>query len=161
MITVEYAFQKLKVPNKIVVTENNTTHQINYNKNINSLLAGICVNLGLLKPDVKDYVLDFDNVVLNNNKQDARTSYKMTKAYHPCFANIGNNTVYFENRNGNTPAKYAQEQALENCFKNLKDNSISIKSFRGDAASYQKGVIAVLEENVKTFLHQKRHQCRF
>ncbi|MCO5249099.1 MAG: hypothetical protein M9887_09150 [Chitinophagales bacterium] len=52
--TVEYAFQKLKVPNKIVVTENNTTHQINYNKNINSLLAGICVNLGLLKPDVKD-----------------------------------------------------------------------------------------------------------
>ena len=149
--TVEYAFQELKIPNKIVVTENNITHQINYNKNINNLLTGICVYLGLLNPDVKDYVLDFDNVVLNNNKQDARTSYKKTKAYHPCFANIGNNTVYFENRNGNTPAKYAQEQALKNCFKNLDDNSISIKSFRGDAASYQKGVIAVLEENVEHF----------
>lgn len=149
--TVEYAFQELKIPNKIVVTENNITHQINCNKNINDLLLGICVNLGLLKPDVKDYVLDFDNVVLNNNKQDAKTSYKKTKAYHPCFANIGNKTVYFENRNGNTPAKYGQEQALENCFKNLNDHNISVQSFRGDAASYQKGVIAVLEENVEHF----------
>src|SRR5690625_310493 len=40
--TVEYAFQELKIPNKIVVTENNITHQINYNKNINNLLTGIC-----------------------------------------------------------------------------------------------------------------------
>lgn len=149
--TVEYAFQELKIPNKLVVTENNITHQINYNKNINNLLSSICVNLGLLKANVKDYVLDFDNVVLNNDKQDAKTSYKMTKAYHPCFANIGNNTVYFENRNGNTPAKYAQKQALENCFENLNANKISIKSFRGDAASYQKEVIAVLEKNVSHF----------
>lgn len=149
--TVEYAFQELKTPNKIVVTENNITHQINYNRNVSNLLAGICVDLGLLMAKVKDYVLDFDNVVLNNDKQDAKTSYKMTKAYHPCFANIGNNTVYLENRNGNTPAKYAQKQALENCFKNLDDNKISIKSFRGDAASYQKEVFAVLEENVEHF----------
>ena len=149
--TVEYALQELKTANKIVVTENNITHQINQNKNINNLLIGICVDLKLLKPDVKDYVLDFDNVVLNNNKQDAKTSYKMTKSYHPCFANIGNNTVYFENRNGNTPAKYAQKEALENCFNNLNHNGISVKSFRGDSASYQKEVIDVLEENVTHF----------
>lgn len=105
----------------------------------------------MLKADGKDYVLDFDNVVLENQKQDANTSYKMTKAYHPCFANIGNNTVYFENRNGNTPAKYAQKQALENCFKNLNDHKISIKSFPGDSASYQKEVFDVLEKNVTHF----------
>jgi len=149
--TVEYAFQELKKTNNIVVTESNITHQINRNSNINDLLLGICVNLKLLKSNVKDYILDFDNVVLNNDKQDAKTSYKMTKAYHPCFANIGNNTIYFENRNGNTPAKYAQKEALENCFNNLNNNKISIKSFRGDSASYQKEVLDILEENVTHF----------
>ncbi len=145
--TVEYAFQELKTPNDVVITENNIEHQINHNKRINDLLLGVCIHLNLLKPEVKDYVLDFDNVVLNNDKQDAKTSYKMTKAYHPCFANIGNNTVYFENRNGNTPAKYAQKEALENCFQRLKDNNINIQSFRGDSASYQKEVLDILEEN--------------
>lgn len=149
--TVEYAFQELKTPNKVIITENNIKHEVNHNKKINDLLIGVCVNLNLLKSDVKDYVLDFDNVVLDNNKQDAKTSYKLTKAYHPCFANIGNNTVYFENRNGNTPAKYAQKEALENCFNNLNNNKINIKSFRGDSASYQKEVIDVLEENVTHF----------
>ena len=149
--TVEYAFQELKTPNKVVVTENNITHQTNENKSINNLLLYICVHLKLLKPEVYDYVLDFDNVVLNNDKQDAKTSYKMTKAYHPCFANIANQTIYFENRNGNTPAKYAQKEALENCFNNLNDRKISIKSFRGDSASYQKEVVDVLEKNVTHF----------
>jgi hypothetical protein len=149
--TVEYAFQELKTPSNIIITENNIVHEINQNKNINNLLLGICVKLKLLKPEVKDYVLDFDNVVLETAKQDAKTSYKMTKAYHPCFANIGNYTVYFENRNGNTPAKYGQKEALENCFNNLKTNNISIKSFRGDSASYQKEVIDVLEQNVTHF----------
>lgn len=149
--TVEYAFQELKTPNKVITTPDNIVHQINQNKNINSLLLSICVKLNLLKPEVKDYVLDFDNVVLNNDKQDANTSYKMTKAYHPCFANIGNCTVYFENRNGNTPAKYAQKEALENCFNNMNINNISVKSFRGDSASYQKEVFDVLEQNVNHF----------
>lgn len=149
--TVEYALQELKIANKTVVTDNNITHQINHNKNVNNLLLGVCVHLGLLKTEEKDYVLDFDNVVLNNDKQDAKTSYKMTKAYHPCFANIGNLTVYMENRNGNTPAKYGQKEALEECFTNLSQNNISIASFRGDSASYQKEVIEVLEKKVTHF----------
>ncbi len=149
--TIEYAFQELKIPNRVIVTPDNIVHEINQNKNINNLLLGVCVKLNLLKPEVKDYTLDFDNVVLDNDKQDSKTSYKMTKAYHPCFANIGNRTVYFENRNGNTPAKYAQKEALENCFNNLKNNNISVKSFRADSASYQKEVIAFLEQNIKHF----------
>ena len=149
--TVEYAFQELKTPNKVVITPDNVVHEINQNINVNNLLSGICVQLNLLKPEVENYVLDFDNVVLNNDKQDSKTSYKMTKAYHPCFANIGNHTVYFENRNGNTPAKYAQKEALENCFNNLKSHHIAVESFRGDSASYQKVVIDLLEQNVKHF----------
>lgn len=149
--TVEYAFQELKTPNSTIITKKNIVHQLNQNTIVNNLLSSICVHLGLLKSEVKDYVLDFDNVVLENKKQDAKISYKMSKAYHPCFANIGNQTVYFENRNGNTPAKYAQKKALENCFNNLKNTEISVKSYRGDSASYQKEVFEVLEENVTHF----------
>ena len=76
----QYAFQELKTPNNVIITENNIVHEINQNKKINNLLLGICVNLKLLKPEVKDYILDFDNVVLETAKQDAKTSYKMTKA---------------------------------------------------------------------------------
>lgn len=149
--TVEYAFQELKTPNKVITTPDNIVHEINQNKIVNNLLIGICIKLNLLKPEIKDYVLDFDNFVLDNDKQDAKTSYKMTKAYHPCVANIGNQNVYIENRNGNTPAKYAQKEALENCFNGLNNNNITVKSFRGDSASYQKEVIDVLEQNVNHF----------
>lgn len=149
--TIEYASQELKMPTKEIITENNIKHEINQNQKINDLLVGICTYLKLLKPEVKDYVLDFDNVVLENEKQDSKKSYKTTRAYHPCFANIGNQTVYFENRNGNTPAKYAQKEAIESCLNNLYNNNISVKSFRGDSASYQKEVIELLAEKVDNF----------
>jgi hypothetical protein len=149
--TVEYASQELKTPNLVTITPDNITHEINENKKLNDLLVTTCVNLKLLNPSVKDYTLDLDNIVLENDKQDSKKSYKMTKAYHPGFANIGNLTVYYENRNGNTPAKYAQKEALQNCFKNLNNNYIIVKSFRGDSASYQKEVIDLLEENITHF----------
>lgn len=149
--TVSYASHELKTPNKVVITPENIKHEINQNKNINNLLLTSCVELGLLKTEVEDYVLDLDNIVLTNDKQDAKKTYKMTKGYHPCFANIGNCTVYYENRNGNTPAKYGQSEALENCFNNLKEHKINVKSFRGDSASYQKEVIDILEKNVNHF----------
>jgi hypothetical protein len=149
--TVEYASQELKTPNKTIITPDNVQHEINNNKKINELLLKICLDLKILKPEVEDYVLDFDNIILKNDKQDAKKSYKMTNGYHPCFANIGNHTVYYENRNGNTPAKYLQNEVLEDCFNNLKNNNIRVKSFRGDSASYQKEVLEVLEKNVSNF----------
>ena len=90
-------------------------------------------------------------MVLENEKQDAKKSYKNTNGYHPNFSFIGRLPVHIENHNGNTPAKYKQLATLNRCFKNLNDNGIIIKNYRGDSASYQKEVIEFLSENVQYF----------
>ena len=95
--------------------------------------------------------LDFDHVILENNKQDAKKKYKFTKGYSHCFANIGDVSVYCENKNGNLPAKFLQKETLERCFENFTKNQIKINKFRANSASYQKEVIELLEENVNFY----------
>jgi Transposase DDE domain group 1 len=148
--TIEYASQELKTRNELIITDKGIRHEINRNAVLNSTLPAICVKLGLLN-SVEKYVLDYDNVILETEKQDVKKTYKMVNGYHPAYANIGNHTVFYECRNGNTPAKYGQKEALTTCFKNLKANGIQIGSFRGDSASYQKEIIELMEENVDDF----------
>jgi hypothetical protein len=148
--TVEYACQELKTETKEETTIEGVVHQFNYDNDKNKALIGLCVKTAQL--DItKKHILDFDNVVLENEKQDAKKSYKKTKAYHPNFAFIGRLPVHIENHNGNTPAKYKQLETLERCFKNLKDNNIEVEHFRGDSASYQKEVIEFIGENAQYF----------
>ena len=149
--TVEYACQELKTPTTIEKTDKGVIHQFNYSNKINETLVGLAVKTGMLKPGTNRYTLDFDNVVIEHDKQDARTSYKMTKAYHPNFAFINRIPVHIENHNGNTPAKYKQDETLQRNFVNLKKEGIKVTSFRGDSASYQKKVVDVVETNVETF----------
>jgi hypothetical protein len=149
--TVEYASQELKVENLVIKTDKNITHYINENEKFNKLLPKLTIELGLISKDSKDLTLDFDHVINENEKQDAKKTYKFTNGYHPCFANIGNSTVYFENRGGNTNAKYRQKESLSNCFKNLTENNINISKFRADSASYQKEVIDLVEANSTNF----------
>ena len=158
--TIEYASQELKTEDEIIISENSIRHQINRNDKLNHSLSAICKYLNLLE-SAKKYTLDFDNVVLETEKQDSKKSYKMTNAYHPAFANIGNLTVFFEGRNGNTPAKYGQKKALETCFKDLNDSQISIESFRGDSASYQQDVIELLATKVDYFYIRNITSQRF
>jgi hypothetical protein len=148
--TVEYACQELKTQTKEEKSIEGVVHQFNYDNDKNKALIGLCLRTGQLD-STKKYTLDFDNVVLENEKQDAKKSYKNTKAYHPNFAFIGRLPVHIENHNGNTPAKYKQLETLERCFKNLKDNNIEIEHFRGDSASYQKEVIEFIGENAQYF----------
>lgn len=146
--TVEYACQELKVKNEVTTTQTKAKvieHQINSNDMLNKALVNLSVFTKQLQSGKQGYVLDYDNVVVENEKQDAKKSYKMTYGYHPGFAFIGKLPVHIENRNGNTPAKYGQETILEKCFKNLDDNQINIEHYRGDSASYQKGVVRFLE----------------
>ena len=148
--TVEYACQELKTTTIQEKTADGIVHQFNYDNDKNNLLIALCVKTGQLKKTEK-YTLDFDNVVLENEKQDAKKSYKNTNGYHPNFSFIGRLPVHIENHNGNTPAKYKQLATLNRCFKNLNDNGIIIKNYRGDSASYQKEVIEFLSENVQYF----------
>ena len=99
----------------------------------------------------KENTLDFDNVITENEKQDAEYTYKHSKGYHPNMAFIGRIPVHIENRNGNTPAKYQQKETIERCFDNLKKHNLKIKNFRADAASYQKEVIELAEKNAEFF----------
>jgi hypothetical protein len=148
--TVEYACQELKTNTNEETTDKGIVHQFNYDNQKNKALIALCVKTGQLN-DKEKYTLDFDNVVLENEKQDAKKSYKNSNAYHPNFAFIGRLPIHIENHNGNTPAKYKQFETLERCFNNLKDNNIEIEHFRADSASYQKEVIEFISENAQYF----------
>ncbi|MFB2118457.1 hypothetical protein ACEVG1_04490, partial [Parapedobacter sp. 2B3] len=144
--TVEYVCQQLKQPNQEITAESGVVHQLNHDNRLNGLLARLALRCNQLNAsDGQGYTLDYDNVVIENEKQDARFSYKKTKAYHPGFAFIGRIPVHIENRNGNTPACYGQKETLSRCLDNLDKERIPVSAFRGDSASYQKEVLELMD----------------
>lgn len=149
--TVEYVCQELKTPNIIVLTDKNVRHTINYNNKMNETLVALAVKTKQLRTEYADYTLDYDNVIIENDKQDAEYTYKHSKGYQPGFAFIGRIAVHIENRNGNTPASYQQKETLQRCFDNLGKQNIKIKNFRADSASYQKEVVELAEKNAEFF----------
>lgn len=149
--TVEYVCQELKTPNIIVLTENEVRHTLNYNNAMNETLVALALKTKQLSAEYTDYTLDYDNVIIENDKQDAQYTYKHSKGYQPGFAFVGRIPIHIENRNGNTPASYQQRETLERCFDNLKKHNLKIKNFRADSASYQEEVIALAEDNVEHF----------
>lgn len=151
--TVEYVCQELKTATIHVNSEHDEkiTHQINYNTALNKSLVALCVQTKQLESTVTDYTMDFDNVVVATEKQDAKMSYKMVKGYHPNFAFIGTLPIHIENHNGNTPAKYGQAETLKRCFDNLDHHQIKIEHFRADSASYQKEVIELVSQRATHF----------
>lgn len=159
--TVEYASQELKAKNLIIPITESTSHEINENKKFNQLLPALCVALDLIPQNKDGLTLDFDHVINENEKWDSKKTYKHTNGYNPCFANIGDFTVYFENKNGNSPAKFRQKESFINCFKGLKDNSIKVSNVRADSASYQQEVIQVIEENEAMFYIRNVSSQRF
>ena len=149
--TVEYVCQELKTATILIETDKGVLHQLNYNNEMNESLVSLAVKTSRLSSEQKENTLDFDNVITENEKQDAEYTYKHNKGYHPCMAFIGRIPVHIENRNGNTPARYGQKEALKRCFGNLKKQNIKIKNFRADAASYQEDVIGQAEINAEFF----------
>lgn len=149
--TVEYVCQELKTRTILMETDKGVHHQLNYNNDMNETLVSLAVKTKQLNAEQTEYTLDYDNVITENEKQDAAYTYKHCKGYHPGIAFIGRIPVHIENRNGNTPARYQQKEILQRCFDNLKKRHIQIKNFRADAASYQKEVIELAENNVAFF----------
>jgi len=149
--TVEYVCQELKTATTTHVTDTGVTHEINFNNALNSILVALCVKTGQLQQEADNYIMDFDNVVIPTEKQDAKMSYKKIKGYHPNIAFIGRLPIHIENHNGNTPARYEQMETLQRCFDNLDAHGIKIKHFRADSASYQKKVVELLTEKVGDF----------
>lgn len=149
--TVEYVCQELKTPTTIHTTAKGVVHEINYSNSMNSNLIAMNVATNQLQKNVKNYTLDFDNVVIATEKQDAKLSYKKIKGYHPNISFIGRIPVHIENHNGNTPARYEQKETLKRCFDNLDAHEIKIENFRADSASYQKEVIKLVSQRANHF----------
>lgn len=149
--TVEYVCQELKTPDIFKKTDSGITHQLNYNSAMNEALVSLAVKTHQLSTEEKEYTLDYDNVIIEHDKQDAQYTYKHSKGYQPGIAFIGRIPVHLENRNGNTPARFEQKETLQRCFDNLHKQNIKVKSFRADAASYQQEVIKLAEKNAEHF----------
>lgn len=159
--TVGYACEELKLPNAIEISDSGVEHQINFNNKLNNSLVALCVKTNQLSKENDNYILDFDNVVIKNDKQDAKNTFKKTKGYHPSFAFIGRLLVHIENHNGNTPAKYRQDKTLESCFDNLDAHQVKIKHFRADSASYQQKVLELLAQRVTYFYVRNINSASF
>jgi hypothetical protein len=150
--TVEYACQQLKKATIKDTRNKKVTHFVNYCNEMNQSLVGLAVKSGLLKAGGDDgYTLDFDNVIVEHDKQDAMRTYKNTRGYHPNLAFVGRIPVHIENHNGNTPAQYGQCETLKRCFENFKQAGVRISAFRADAASYQKELIPLVEAYTDNF----------
>ncbi len=150
--TVEYVCQGLKKATVKDITDKGVIHLVNYSNDMNETLVGLAVKSGLLKTGNHGYTLDFDNVVIENDKQDACYTYKKgVKGYHPNLGFIGRVPVHIENHNGNTPAAYEQKETLERCFENMTKAGVRITNFRADSASYQKEVIELAKKHADHF----------
>ena len=153
--TVEYCCQEIKPVTCVEHLMNHKgkviEHQHCFSPKMNALLPTLALKTGQLKTGDQGYTIDFDHMVVDNEKQDARMSYKMVNGYHPCMAAIGRIPVFIQNHNGNTPARHQQKQTLELCFDALRNEGIEIENFRADSASYQADVIELVDANCKYF----------
>lgn len=141
--------KELKTDN-IIVNNEDVTHTFNHHEKLNDLLQKLAIKTKTIVADAKN-ILDFDNVILENEKCDAARTYKKTTGYQPALASIGRQVVFIEGRGGNTPAFYKMDETLAACFQTLKNNGIHIEHFRSDSAAYQQSVVEVAEKNCTHF----------
>ena len=141
--------QELKTEN-IIVENGDVIHTFNHHEKLNDLLQKLAIKTKTIVADAKN-ILDFDNVILENEKYDAAETYKKTTGYQPALAFIGRQAVFIEGRGGNTPAGYKMDETLAACFQSLENNGISIEHFRSDSAAYQQSVVEVAEKNCTHF----------
>lgn len=141
--------EELKTENTLV-KNGDVTHSFNHHKKLNDLLQKLALKTNTIVADANN-ILDYDNVILENEKADASKTYKMTTGYQPGVASIGRQVVFIEGRGGNTPAGYKMDETLTACFHSLKNNNIHIEHFRSDSAAYQQSVVEVVEKNCTDF----------
>jgi hypothetical protein len=148
--TILRGIKELSTPQQTYTSSSGVTHYFNINRTLNALLLKALKKTGQLNTK-NGYTLDYDNQVIPTEKYDARKTYKKCEGYQPGVATIGKTIVHVEGRNGNSQAKYQQKETLERVFSSLKTESIRIKNFRADSASYQKDVIALVEQHAENF----------
>lgn len=143
-------FSELAVENTTIVSSCGKE----YNFSINSRLNNLNIESLLLTKQLKKgycYDLDYDNVITEHEKYDAKKTYKKNSGYFPGIGSIGDKIVYIENRDGNTNVKIDQPQTLTRMYKSLNDKKIYINRSRMDAGSYSEEIIKVVDKYSKQF----------
>jgi hypothetical protein len=148
--TILRGIKELSTPEQTYTGASGVTHHFNINQRLNGLLLKTLKKTGQLNT-LTGHTLDYDNQVIPTEKYDARKTYKKCEGYQPGVATIGKAIVHVEGRNGNSQAKYQQKETLERIFSSLKAESVRIKNFRADSASYQKDVVALVEQQAENF----------
>src|SRR6266496_3077966 len=113
--------QELKTEDSII-KNGDVTHTFNHHEKLNDCLQKLALKVKTITPDANN-ILDFDNVITENEKDDATRTYKMTTGYQPAFAFIGRQAVFIEGRGGNTPAAYRidETQSLRDAIKDIPE----------------------------------------
>ena len=127
------------------------SHVYNTNSTLEELNISMLKQLGTFS--AKELVLDYDNTIIFNEKNDSKMTYKRNPGYQPGVCTINEEQVlYIENRNGNSDAKAFQSDTIMRIFNLLETKGIRKPDhFRADAASYQFDVVKLLDSKVKYF----------
>ncbi|MBE9481067.1 MAG: IS1380 family transposase [Bacteroidetes bacterium] len=148
--TVLRGIKELSTENTVYTSESGISYNFNINKKANKLNIKSLILTGQLTPE-KYYDYDYDNQITENNKYDAKRTYKKNKGYFPGVATIENKIVYVENRDGNANVKFKQAETLQRSYELLLEEGIRINRSRMDAGSYSKEIIDVVDKYSKMF----------
>ena len=148
--TVLRGIKELSTENTVYTSESGISYNFNINKKANKLNIKSLILTGQLTPE-KYYDYDYDNQITENNKYDAKRTYKKNKGYFPGVATIENKIVYVENRDGNANVKFKQAETLQRSYELLLEEGIHINRSRMDAGSYSKEIIDVVDKYSKMF----------
>lgn len=135
-------------------------HQFNTHKSLNSLMVDVSLKLGLLNKK-QSYILDYDNTIIHHHKYDREFTYDKSEGYQPGVSFIDKIPVYIEGRNGNSNAAFKIKETIQKTFDLLDENGIKVKSFRSDAAAYNKGLMDMIHDRDTDFFIRYRKNSEF
>ena len=148
--TVLRGIKELSTENTVYTSDSNISYNFNINEKLNKLNIKSLIHTNQLIPE-KYYDYDYDNQITENNKYDAKRTYKKNKGYFPGVATIEDKIVYIENRDGNANVKFKQAETLQRSYELLLEEGIRINRSRMDAGSYSKEIIDVVDKYSKMF----------
>jgi len=98
------------------------SHQYCTNQTFENFNLEVLKKIGVL--DSLELILDYDNTIVFNEKQDSKMTYKSDYGYQLGVYSVNEQFIlYTENRNRNSDAKSFQKDTLERIFQLLEKNA--------------------------------------
>jgi hypothetical protein len=119
-------------------------NQLNIHMPLNQIMVSVALKLKELTK-AKSHTIDYDNVIIHNDKYDSRRTYQIGKGYAPGVLFIDKTPVYIENRNGNSNAAWRISDSVERGIQLLEKNGIKVAKFRSDAAAFSSKVFKLCD----------------